>query len=112
MKEKAEELVLYIQEHCLWQFFSRSWDREENIEGILNKTAEILCNEAPDTETLADKCWLADARLLASDFKRVFPWIKELGKEEIGSVFSMVKLRMREITIEKSRNEELNVKNY
>ncbi|HMA64458.1 MAG: Fe-only/vanadium nitrogenase subunit delta [Fibrobacterota bacterium] len=112
MKQKAEEMVNYIQSRCLWQFFSRSWDREENIDGILTGTERIFCEEPPVLETDADRCWHADARILASDFRREFPWIKELTKEEIKIVLSAVKLRMKDIVITKSMNEELHVKFY
>lgn len=112
MSEKVEELVKYIQEHCLWQFFSRSWDRDENIAGILSKTEELLLGDSSVSETLADKCWLADAKILASEFKSHIPWIKTASKEEIKTVISGVKFRMKEITIDKSRNEELHAKNY
>lgn len=112
MSEKIEELVKYIQEHCLWQFFSRSWDRDENIEGILTKTEELLTGISSGVETLADKCWLADAKILASEFKSHMPWIKTISKEEIKTVILGVKSRMKEITVDKSRNEELNAKNY
>jgi nitrogenase delta subunit len=112
MKEKIEALVAYIQERCLWQFFSRSWDREENIEAILTKTKEIFCGEPSSTETMADKCWYADAKILVADFKTKFPWIKTCSKEETVAILSGVKDRMREITVSKSKNEELHVKNY
>jgi nitrogenase delta subunit len=112
MKERVEELVTHIQERCLWQFFSRSWDREENIEAILSKTADVLAGEAPSTETQADRCWAADAKILASDFRSQHPWLKDAGKQEIRDVIDGVKARMREIAVEKSKNGELHVTNY
>ena len=27
MKDKIDALTTHIQERCLWQFFSRAWDR-------------------------------------------------------------------------------------
>jgi vanadium nitrogenase delta subunit len=112
MKEKIEEMVKYIQERCLWQFFSRSWDRDENIEGILTKTGEILTGESSVVETQADKCWFADAKILASDFKSNLKWVKTDSKEDLQKVIAGVKLRMKEIAVDKSRNEELHAKNY
>ncbi|HSQ40947.1 MAG TPA: Fe-only/vanadium nitrogenase subunit delta [Fibrobacteraceae bacterium] len=112
MNEQIEELVTYIQERCLWQFHSRSWDREENIEAILTKTGEILVELPSVVETDAEKCWFADARILAATFKQQYPWIKSLNAEAIKVLFDGVKARMREITVEKSRNEELHQPNY
>lgn len=110
--KKTEDLVNYIQERCLWQFYSRSWDREENIEGVLTKTQEILTDENSVLETDADRCWFADAKILVSDFKYHFPWLKEENSESIKTIIDGVKTRMREIAIEKSHNEELNISNY
>lgn len=112
MKDKIEELVTHIQERCLWQFFSRAWDREENIEAILGKTYEIFAELPSAQETTAEKCWFADARILAADFKVSHPWIKTLNKTDLKTVFDGVKDRMREITVGKSMNEELHAPNY
>jgi nitrogenase delta subunit len=112
MSERAEELVTYIQEHCLWQFFSRSWDRDENIEGILTRAGELLTGEPFVMETQADKCWQAEAGILVAEFKARMPWIAAATREEITGIIAEVKGRMKEITVEKSRNEELRVKNY
>lgn len=112
MNEHVEEMVTYIQERCLWQFFSRSWDREENIEGILTRTTEILIGESSVVETDADRCWFADAKILASDFKSHFTWLKQADNAEIRTVMNGIKERMLEITVKKSHNEELNISNY
>ena len=112
MKEKTEEVVSYIQERCLWQFFSRSWDREENIAGIMTQIESMLTGKNPVLETQMDRCWYADATILVADLKRMFPRIPAASADEIRTVFARVKQRMREISIEKSRNEELNVSNY
>ena len=112
MNQKTEALVNYIQERCLWQFYSRSWDREENIEGILTKVREILAGENPVLETDADRCWFADAKILVSDFKYHFPWLREENSGNVNTIIDGVKKRMREIAIEKSHNEELNISNY
>ena len=34
LKSQVDDLFDYVQERCLWQFFSRTWDRTENIEEI------------------------------------------------------------------------------
>jgi vanadium nitrogenase delta subunit len=112
MNEKVEQLVTFIQENCLWQFFSRTWDREENIEGVLTKAVELLTGKESKLETTADKCFHADARILIADFKTTFPWIKDISADELTNILSGVKERMRYITITASKNEELNVQNY
>jgi hypothetical protein len=49
------------RKRCLWQFFSRSWDRKENIEGYLGKLTELLLGEpltltTPDGTALSRRC--------------------------------------------------------
>jgi vanadium nitrogenase delta subunit len=112
MNDKIDQLTSHIQERCLWQFFSRTWDREENIEGILSKATEILCGEHSTIETLSDKTYYADAKVLVSDFKRLFPWVTAMEKEEIKNVINSVKSKLKHITITGSHNEELNDPNY
>ena len=110
--EKAEQLVGYIQERCLWQFFSRSWDREDNIKGIMSKALEMLTGEKSSLETSADKCYHADAKIMVADFKSKFPWFKETPREEFAPILKKVEDRMLGIVVKGSRNEELNVENY
>ncbi len=112
MNDRIEQLTNHIQEHCLWQFFSRTWDREENIEGILGCAAEILAGDPVPAETLADKAYFADAKILVADFKRLYPWISGLPKEELRQLFQGVKERMKAIAVTGSRNQELKDPNY
>lgn len=112
MKNKVEELTSFIQERCLWQFHSRTWDREENIEGVLTKVTGILTGEPLDIETAEEKCFYADAKILAAEFKDKFPWLNKLEKGQIKAVIEGVKERITEITVTKSLNGELNVENY
>lgn len=107
MKEKIDQLTNHIQEKCLWQFFSRTWDREENIGGILTKAAEILCGEESSLETAFDKSFFADAKVLVSDFKRLYPWITSMEKNDIKVLLNGVKEELTDITITGSHNEEL-----
>ena len=112
MKDKAEEVVAFIQERCLWQFFSRSWDREENIQGILDILGKIYKTEHIALETSADRCFYADAKILAGQLRERCPWIDGLTHEQIDEILDAAKARMTEIAIEKSRNGELRVANY
>lgn len=45
IQQRTEEITTFIQERCLWQFHSRSWDREENINGVINKAIAIASGE-------------------------------------------------------------------
>lgn len=112
MKEKIEQLVGYVQERCLWQFYSRTWDRNENIEGIMTKVAQLLAGDPLKKDTPMDRCFYADAMVVSEDFKARYPWVKELSKEEIYEVIEGVKARMTEIVVTKSQNEELNIPFY
>jgi nitrogenase delta subunit len=110
--ERVEEMVAYIQERCLWQFHSRAWDREDNIAGVLSRTAEILTGREARDETEADRCWRADAKVLAAEFKSAFPWLGKAKPDEVEAALEGVKARMLELTVAKSRNEELRLQNY
>lgn len=112
MQEHIDALVNYIQGNCLWQFFSRTWDREENISGILSKTEALLAGSTPAIATDLDRCHLADAKMLSAEFRSNFPWITTMDKDRLHAVFQAVTERMREIAIVKSRNGELNIQYY
>lgn len=112
MNEKIEEVTALIQEQCLWQFFSRSWDREENIEGIMTMTGKILNGDKINLVTPADKAFYSDAKTLAADLQKKIPWISELDKSGLLELVEGVKKRLLYITVKKSRNCELNLSNY
>ncbi|MGE4559944.1 MAG: Fe-only/vanadium nitrogenase subunit delta [Desulfobulbus sp.] len=112
MENKIEQLTDYIQKDCLWQFFSRAWDREENIAGVLDGTEALLAGSTPEATSDMDRCHMADAKVLSSAFASRFGWIRDMSREELHALFEGVKERMREIVITSSHNEELYVKNY
>ena len=86
--------------------------QEENIEGILTNAEKILCDEHAVLETQADKCYYADARILVSDFKRLYPWVAAMEKNDLKLVLEGDKERIRQITITGSRNGELHDPKY
>ncbi|NTV10519.1 MAG: V-containing nitrogenase subunit delta [Zoogloea sp.] len=108
MNMKVDELYGYVQERCLWQFASRTWDRTENIDGVLGMAAELLNGRTPAPATPNERCFLADARSMVSDCQGLFPWLKEAGPDEVAELMRGLKERLVEITITKSRNRELN----
>ncbi len=108
MDEKLNELFDYVQERCLWQFFSRTWDRQENIDGVLGKVEAMLTGQPVARETPMDKLLYADALIVVKDFKERFAWIKEAGAAEIRVLIDGLKARLVETVITKSTNRELN----
>ena len=74
--EKVDQLFGYVQERCLWQFFSRTWDRKENLDGIFSAATEFLTGKTPKRETPMEKLFYADAKIMVKDFEERFPWIK------------------------------------
>ena len=110
--EKIDQLFGYVQERCLWQFFSRSWDRVENIDGITRTASVLLKGGKPDLNTPMDRLFYADAKIMVQDFRDRFPWINEAKPDEIDGLLGQLKERLVEHTITKSLNGELNHKLY
>ena len=106
--EKVDQLFGYVQERCLWQFFSRTWDRKENLDGIMKTATDLLTGAPPKRETPMDKLFYADAKIMVADFKERFPWIKDTAPAEIATLMQGLKDRVEEISITKSLNHELN----
>lgn len=106
--EKLDQLFAYVQERCLWQFFSRTWDRQENIEGILKVATDMLTGKDLDLQTPMDRLFYADAKVMVADFKKRFPWIEETGAAQIRDLMHGLKDMLVEHTITKSLNHELN----
>ncbi len=108
IRQRTEEITAYIQERCLWQFHSRSWDREENINGVINKAAAILSAQQLVLETLIDKLHYADAKILVDDLKARFSWLSEMKNADIKTVLELVRQKLLHIAITGSLNSELN----
>lgn len=112
MKERIALMEDYILKKCLWQFHSRAWDREKQNEGVLTKTMQILCGEPVEKETPADRCYWADAVVLAEAYQSLFPWLATMDKAEIKQLMQGLKERIDYVTITGSLNKELTVKAY
>ncbi len=108
LEDKLDDLYDYVQERCLWQFFSRTWDRQENIDGVLDQAAKLLTGQTPDRESPMAKLFYSDAVIMVKDLKERYPWIKESGATEIAQLMSGLKARLVETVITKSTNRELN----
>ncbi len=113
MEEKALELYKFIQERYLWQFYSRTWDRDENIREILGKAAKILSREEVALDdTAKDRAFYAEAKMVAVEAGKKFPWIDGLEKPQLEEIMAKVKEKLIEVTITNSQNGELNIPNY
>jgi len=110
--DRVEQLTDYIMKNCLWQFHSRAWDRERQNKEILGKTTQLLCGEEVDLSTPADKCYWADAVILAEAYRKNYPWVAELGPDEIKSTMTALHQRLDFLTISGSLNAELTDQNY
>jgi Fe-only nitrogenase delta subunit len=111
-KERIEQLLDYIMKNCLWQFHSRSWDRKVQNDGVMGKAMQLLCKEPVDINTPLDKCHWVDALCLVEDYKRLFPWLISLDKEELKQLVHGVHERLDHVTITGSLNLELNDQHY
>ena len=107
MSSKIDDLFGYVQERCLWQFFSRSWDRQENIDGILATATDLLAGQPPTLETPMDRLFYADATVMVADFHKRFAWLAETPPEEVRTLMAELKARLEEIAIKASKNREL-----
>jgi nitrogenase delta subunit len=107
MEEKLDDLYGYVQERCLWQFSSRTWDRQENIDGVLGAAERLLTGETPALENPMAKLHYADAVIMVKDCKERFPWLRECGAAEVKQLMDGLKARLVETVITKSTNREL-----
>jgi nitrogenase delta subunit len=108
MNAKVDQLFAYVQERCLWQFFSRSWDRQENIDGVIGKATELLTAKEISLETPMDRLFYADAKIMVADLKERFPWLDDTGPAQIRDLMHQLKARLVDIAITGSLNQELN----
>lgn len=111
--EKVLELYNFIQKRYLWQFYSRTWDRDENINEILKKFSAIITGEeAVVSESSKDRAFYAEAKIVAAETGKKIPWLKEMDKEQIRGIIEKVKEKLIDVTITRSQNAELNIPNY
>jgi nitrogenase delta subunit len=109
---QADQLVDFIMKNCLWQFHSRTWDRERQNREILTKTKEILCEENEEPADRLDRCYWVDAVVLARNYRLHFPWITTMDRAEITAVMQKVREKVDYQTITGSLNKELTDEHY
>jgi Fe-only nitrogenase delta subunit len=112
MKPQIEQLVDYIMKKCLWQFHSRTWDRERQNANILGMTTQLLCQEPVDLSTPADRCYWVDAVCLADAFRARYPWLTAMGVADIKQLMQGLHERLNVLTITGSLNKELTDQRY
>ena len=112
MKDISEKIYAFVQERYLWQFHSRVWDREANINGILTGTLQLLSGKQPARESAAEKCWYVDAYTFANDIKTKFPEFLQLGEAARETVFGELKAKLTDVMITRSLNCEVRIPNY
>lgn len=105
--EKLDQLFAYVEERCLWQFSSRTWDREENIGGVIAAAACLLTGGQPKADTGMERLFYAEAKTMAADLKARLPWIEGADPAEIRALMQALKERLLDVTIARSKNREL-----
>ena len=108
LEQQINDVFAYTEERCLWQFFSRTWDREENIQGVLDQVAAILCGQEPKRDTPMDRLFYADGKIMAEDLRTRYAWVKDASAELIRQVMDGLKARLVDVAITRSTNRELN----
>jgi vanadium nitrogenase delta subunit len=107
-QQQIDQLFSWVQERYLWQFHSRSWDRQENIDGVIAAATDLLHGLHPKKHAPMDKLFFADAKLMVDDFKERFPWILDLEPTKISELMAGLKTALVDHTITRSLNHELN----
>ncbi|SHN73297.1 Fe-only nitrogenase subunit delta [Desulfitobacterium chlororespirans] len=106
-RQRMELLLDYIMKKCLWQFHSRSWDRERQNENILKITSQLLCDEEIVLDTPEQRCYWADALCMADAFTERFAWLAEMDTRQKKEIMQDLKERLDFLTINGSLNLEL-----
>lgn len=106
---QVSDLFSYVQERCLWQFYSRTKDRTENIEGVLAQVARLLMGQEPKRDTPVDSLQAADAKIMVKDCKERFAWLQEdIPENEVREIIRELGEKLTDIAISRSQNRELN----
>lgn len=112
MDDKVQKVYDYILERCLWQFFSRNWDRERNIKAILKNVAALYSGEEVSKETNLDKCYYADAKILLDQLMERYAWFEELSAKEVREITDKVADKLIYLAVTNSLNQERTLEYY
>ncbi|MDR3271651.1 MAG: Fe-only/vanadium nitrogenase subunit delta [Peptococcaceae bacterium] len=112
MEEKVDAVYGFVMERCLWQFFSRNWDREANIKNIMGNVAKLQSAQEADRATNQTNAYYADAKILTEQLSKKFPWFVSLSLEEISTIRDQVIDRLMDVAVVHSLNAERTEINY
>ena len=73
----------------------------------LANATDLLAGREPTAETPAERCFIADAKVMVADFRSRFPWIREAPEAEIAAALNGMRDRLVDVAITGSRNHEL-----
>lgn len=102
----------FVMERCLWQFFSRNWDREDNINTIMPYVAKLQSGQPVDRSTHILNSHYADAKILTAQLTERFPWFSSLGADEARDICDRVREKLIDIAVVNSLNAERTEANY
>ncbi|MDR1541258.1 MAG: Fe-only/vanadium nitrogenase subunit delta [Clostridiales bacterium] len=112
MEDRIGLVYSFVMERCLWQFFSRNWDREENIRRIMGDVAKIQSGQEVDRSTNIANSHYADAKILASQLSQRFDWFDGLSWAKVNEICDGVIEKLMDIAVVNSLNAERNESKY
>ena len=112
MEDKTQAVFDFVQERCLWQFFSRNWDRERNITSIMKNVADLFSGKEVPKETNLDKCYFADAKILLEQLSERYEWFAGLTGQEVAEICDKVKDKLIDLAVTNSLNAERTLEYY
>ena len=105
---QVQALYDYVQERFLWQFYSREWDRRQNIDGIIGQATRLLLGEEPLRGTPDERLQAVDAKVMVDDFFARLPWLKDASPERRRELMQALRDQLVDIAVTRSKNRELN----
>jgi hypothetical protein len=112
MQEKIGAVYDYVMGRCLWQFYSRNWDREDNINTIMAYVARLAVGLDVERDTKIKNSHYADAKILAQQLSERFDWFDALEYKDLVSLCEAVRGKLINIAVVNSLNVERTESNY
>jgi Vanadium/alternative nitrogenase delta subunit. len=99
-------------ERCLWQFFSRNWDREDNINTIMSNVAKLQSGQKVDRSTQIANSHYADAKILTAQLTERYSWFAGLSRDDVTGLCDKVREKLIDIAVTNSLNAERTAPRY
>lgn len=113
MEKKAVEMYEFMQERFLWQFYSRAWDRENNMDGIFKVVEALLTGEKVERGTdNMSRYFYAEGYEVTSEMKKKLEWIEKTSTDDMKEILKLVHAKLVDVMITNSINGELNLEAY